>query len=160
MAVKGTVQLDINVIDDGDLSEVARGAIPHRFQELRKLVDGNLSHQIEAVVSDLRTLAAGTDEDIDVAGGVTDVYGNTVTLTSVRLFVMWSESTTAGDDLTVSPSAVNPLAISGVVYADGYAMFYAPNGLTVTDASADSFNVDNSTGNDITYNYLICGTTS
>lgn len=108
-----------------------------------------------------------TTDDLDLAGGLTNVFGETITLATIRLILIHNRSITAGDDLDIGGAAANPLTSihdgSGTakftVRASGICVLSAPlDGYAVTGGSADTLRVTHAGASEaITYDIVIVG---
>jgi hypothetical protein len=135
------------------------------------LADGFGAGQADRVFHDRRTLSASTNEDLDLAGGLTDVFGAALTFVKVKGlivaaaaantnnvvvggaasngFVTWVGGAT--HTLTVRPGAVLAL-FAGQADTAGYA---------VTAATGDLLRVANSgAGTSVSYDIVIVGTSA
>jgi hypothetical protein len=129
------------------------------------LVDGTGSGQASRVFASTRTLASGANEDIDLAGVLTDVFGNALTFATVKAIVIRAaaENTTT---LTVGPAATNGFvgpfgaaAHTVQVRPGGALVFAAPQtGWTVTAGTGDLLRITNASGASATYSIEIVGT--
>jgi hypothetical protein len=138
-------------------------AIFDAFERVR-LVTGTADGEINAEVSDQRTLSASSNEDLDLAGGLADAFGALVTLAKVKLLVIHNESTT--QTLTVKAAASNGWvawskgSTDGIAIAPGgFECFYAPAGLAVTAGTGDKLNVANPSGASCVYSIYAVGNT-
>jgi hypothetical protein len=98
-----------------------------------------------------RTLAASANEDLDLAGGLTDFSGATITATKLKaLLIVASEGNTNDVRLTRPASNGAPLFMAagdGIALAPGEAfLFVGKTGKTVTADTGDLLNVANSAG--------------
>ncbi len=131
--------------------------------------DGSGADQINRIFADTRTLAASANEDLDLAGGLTDAIGQVITLARVRgLLVRASPANTnnvivggapangwftafggAAHTVTVRPGG---LLLLGARDATGYA---------VTGSTGDLLRIANSSsGTAVTYDIVILGATA
>ena len=103
----------------------------------------------------------------DVAGGLTDAYGNTLTFVKVKGLFIHNLSTTAGDTLTVGGD-VNGLLIFGTaahthtIGPNGVLFISEPSlaGKAVTAGTGDILDVTEDAGNANTYDIAIWGTSA
>jgi hypothetical protein len=183
MTVKAKIRLMLEAIDDGDKSEVGRGSmkvslthLDALFQQDIVLRDGTTNDKIDLIWSDTRSLTTGASEDIDLAGGVTDIFGNTLTFVEVSHLFFFNHDTTAGEYFRMGPAASNgwygvttpflatgdsviirPSAtVDGITYP-GFAWFSAPTGYVVTAGSADSIGITNSGSTTNSYSMIVLG---
>ena len=97
------VQAAINLTSALDL---VTGAAPLNFKQSNAFADGNGLGQAEDVFSDERTLAASTSEELDLSGGLTNIYGASLTFTKIKAIVVKADPTN-GDNIEVGGSASN-----------------------------------------------------
>lgn len=132
-----------------------QGSAVHKFAELfaNSFVDGAGNDQINQVFADTRTLTASTNEDLDLAGGLTNGIGATVTFTSIKAIAIIADSGN-GDNIEVGGAATNAFATpfgaaTDVVNvpADGKLLLVAPGaGYAVTASTADLLRISNADG--------------
>lgn len=128
------------------------------------LASGSGAESGNMVWHDQRTVATGANDDIDLSGGITDAFGDSITFTKIRYIEIKNEST--NDTLTIG-GAANPVAnVSGTVQKSGsnypgIFVMTAPDasGLAVTAGSADELRIthDGDTSNSVTYEITIAG---
>jgi hypothetical protein len=135
---------------------------------LRPLTDG--INQLDLAYSGVRVLAASGTEDLDLAGSLTDIYGNTLTFARVRLIAFQVIGGSAGTDLTIGPASSNGFG-TGTMFADasdrvrvvggGLSTLVLTHhaGAAVTAGTGDKLTVTNASGSaSITYKVVILGT--
>ena len=125
---------------------------------------GNGAKQLNTFYRAARTFAAGANEDLDLAGGLTDDYGATITFTEVK--VLYIENTSATETLSIGGAAANALAS---LFANVNDILKLPpktklllwsedaTGYAVVAGTGDLLRVTNSGGAGTTYNILIAG---
>lgn len=148
--------------------DLATATVPLNYHKSIALVDGVGAGQADMVWHDTRTLAASATEDLDLAGVLTDPFGNTLTFARIKAlvivaaaantnnvlvggaasngFVTWVGDAT--DIVKLRPGAAFAL-FTGVADATGYA---------VTAATGDKLTIANSgaiTG--VTYDIVVIG---
>ena len=130
------------------------------------ITDGTGSDQMDQVYVDQRTLAASATEDIDLAGGVEDSFGNTLTFVDVRMICVKAAAENTNDVLVGGAAAnafVNWVSNSSdvvVVKPGGVVFLYAPTnpGYAVTAGTGDLLKIANSAGStSVTYDIYIGG---
>lgn len=105
--------------------------------------------------------------NLDVAGGLTDVFTATLTLIKVKLLYIHNKSTTAGNTIIVGNGA-NPLLVFGTgahthtIGPNGKLLIWEPSlaGKAVTATTGDNLLITNGTANAVTYDIVIVGTSS
>lgn len=129
--------------------------------------DGSGAGQANRLWHDRRTVAQSTNDDIDLAGVLADVYGTTITLARVKALIIQHVSGT--NPLTIGVSPTNPwiswVAASGdgVVLRPSGLLVLATNeatGYTVTAGSADVLRVANGAGTSVDYKITVVGATA
>jgi hypothetical protein len=124
---------------------------------LQTYTSGTGSNQANQWWADRRTLAA-TSENLDLFGGLTDAFGNTINFVTVKEIAILNRSTTAADFLLISGTALAGMASGNiVVWASGRWVLSAPlNGFTIVDAGQDILTVD-AGASTITYDIFLIG---
>lgn len=125
---------------------------------------GTGSDQADLMWSDQRTLAGSTAEDLDLAGSLTDEFGNTLTFSLVKGIVIYSAAAN-GDILKVGGDAnglVNWVASATdivQVRPGGLLALFAPDatGYSVTAGTGDVLQVENADASAATYDIVIIG---
>jgi len=155
--------LDALLVDSDDLNST-RGALSHPLSDT--LATGTAANQADKMWYDSHSLAA-TSEDLDLAGSLTDVFGNTVTFVKVKAIIIHNKSTTATENLAVGGAAANQF-INWVANAsdivnvgpDGILFLWSPiDGYAVTAGTGDLLKID--AGSDtIAYDIIIIGTSA
>ena len=112
------------------------------------------------------TLATTTD-DIDLAGVLLDVFGDTITFVHIKEIVILNRATVSGEDLLIGGAAANawsqPFNGSATAkddcWAGGIWVRTAPlSGILVTAGSSDTLRVThNGSADDIDYDIVIKG---
>jgi hypothetical protein len=144
------------------------GSAVHKFTEAfsQTFSDGTGAGQINQVFSDQRTLALGTNEDLDLAGTLVNALGATVTFTAIKgIFV--SADSGNGDNIEVGGAATNTMinwvgdATDQVLIEPGGAFaIVTPSaaGYAVTAGTGDLLRITNADGAaSATYNIVLLG---
>ncbi|MBW7967579.1 hypothetical protein [Bradyrhizobium sp. BR 10261] len=110
---------------------------------------------------DTRTLAASTSENLDLAGALTDAFGQTINAAKVKAIEIENPEASLSS-LTVGAAASNtfngPLggATYTIVLAPGdKAVFVSRTGWTVTAGTGDLLKVANGAGGSVNYNIKV-----
>lgn len=134
------------------------------------LTDGVIVDKADKKFTDRRSLAA-TTENLDLAGGLTDAFGVTLTFAKVKAIAIRNNNTTAGENLTIgggsdgSGTAAFPLfahASDKYTLGPGGIFFvWEPSlaGKAVTATSADILRLD-SGASTVSYDIIIIGTSA
>ena len=148
------------------LLDLANATVPLSVARAIALADGTGLGQADRIFHDRRTLAASANEDLDLAGVLTDAFGAVITFARIKAlliaadpgntnnvivgnaaangFVSWVGAAT--HTVTVRPGGLLLLAASDVT------------GYTVTAATADLLRVANSgAGTSVTYDVVLIG---
>jgi hypothetical protein len=122
--------------------------------------------QLDMIWHDQRTLAASTAENLDLAGSLVDVFGNTMTFARVKLIVIVA-AVENGGLIQVGGAAANGLdnlfaSLTDIIQvrAGGAFMVMAPDatGYVVTGGTADILKINNTdAGDPATYDIYIAG---
>lgn len=160
LTVRLGTSLAITAGKSSDLTTVQdSGDIKHT----KELTFGSSSGQANKAWHDQRTLSA-TSEELDLSGSLTDSFGDTVTLSKVKMLMIENKATTSGHNLVVGGAASNGFAtIFGdssdeiIIPPGGILLLTSPvDGFTVTGGTGDLLKID-SGANNITYNIAIIG---
>ncbi|WP_282795180.1 hypothetical protein [Streptomyces sp. CC224B] len=143
---------------------------PLAFRRAVQLVDGTTAGKADRVFHDRRTLAASASEELDLAGALTDAFGQALTLGRVKgLFIaaaaantnnviLGNASTNAWAALLGATGTVTlrPGTCLGVMTGPADATAYP-----VTAGTGDLLKVANSAGGTgVTYDVVIVGTSA
>jgi hypothetical protein len=131
------------------------------------LLTGTGNGQADLMFTDTRTVSASSTDALDLAGSLSGPIGGTLTFVKVKGLLVRAAAGNA-NNVRVNRPATNgvPLflaASDGVdVLPGGLLLWVAPNtGVTVTPATGDLINIDNSgAGTSVTYDVVIIGTSA
>lgn len=131
------------------------------------LENGVVIDTADKIWYDRRTVNDGANDDLDLAGGITDAFGNALTLVKVKAICVTNRNTTAAENLVIgggSNPLVNWVSAGGnavVVRPGGVFLLWNPSlaGYGVTATTGDILRLSGSGGN-ITYDIAIVGTSS
>lgn len=126
----------------------------------RGYTDGSSDNQGDVVIFERSTPAAAADT-WDLTGGLTDIYGNTVTLAKIREIWIHNLSTTSGELLTLGGNVMSVLGGAAgdtpIIHPNGHWIMAAPiDGYAVVGAASDALTVDPG-ANTISYDMRIIG---
>lgn len=131
--------------------------------------DGSGANQITRIFADTRTLAASANEDLDLAGGLTDAIGQTITLARVRGLLIRAAGANT-NNVIVGGAASNGwiTAFGGATHTitlrpGGILLLAAPDatGYAVTAGTGDLLRIANSSsGTPVSYDIVILGATA
>lgn len=166
ISVSGTsVQLSVlgTLLSSLDL---ATGSTPLTKGFSKSLTNGTGTDQINEMWHAKRVLAASASENLDLAGGLTDAYGNILTFTKIKLIVIIADAGNTNDVVIgnhATAAFVGPFgaATHTIKVSPGQLMVISNFGAgwTVTPTTADMIKVLNSAGgSSVTYDVVIFGT--
>lgn len=113
------------------------------------LTDGTGAAQVKSLYYEkTRTIAALTNYDLDLAGVLADVYGATITFTSIKALIIRNKD--SAQDLTIG-GAANPFILFSTAlatetcYRGGFVARFAPGatGMAVTAGTGDILRIRN-----------------
>lgn len=167
MALSTTLQTRILANQSGS-NDLGTPSFPLDYNNVVKLTSGTAANKADLLFSDSRTLGASATEDLDLAGGLTDPLG--ATLTFVKIKSIFIKAVTGNTNtVKVKPAAANGFlgpfnaaADTLIIPAGGQIMLTAPvNGWTVTAGTGDLLTITNGgAGTSVTYEIIIIGTSA
>lgn len=122
---------------------------------------GTGSGQANQWFSDQRTVTASL-ENLDLYGGLTNAFGETINLVTIKQILIYNRSTTSGEILTISGSA-----LTNLLGGTSPTVKIGPSGVWTQSSPIDGYAITNSSGdvltvnpgaNTITYDLFILGT--
>lgn len=139
---------------------------PANVQNVINLANGTGANQASQLFTDQRTLGISANEELDLAGGLTNAFGATITFTKIKAIIV-SAAAANGGDIQVGGSATNGFndwvgAVGDLVAVKpgGAFAIVAPdvNGYAVTAGTADLLKIANTDGAaSATYDITIIG---
>lgn len=156
-----SLKIDTLALNALDLSTVQD---PVLLSILSTLSNGTSAGQASAQFSDTRTLSASASENLDLAGGLTNGFGATLTFTKIKLlFVRAASGNTNAVQVSRGSSNGVPLflaASDGLTLQPGaWFVWFDPTGITVTAGTGDILTVANAAGgSSVSYDLIIVGT--
>lgn len=135
------------------------------YNKSKSFTNGTGADQIQNIFSDTRSINSASNEDLDLAGSLTNAIGATVTFTKVKAILIQASANNS-TNLSVGPAASNGW---GAGFADasdrvvirpgGMFLLTAPdaNGMAVTAGTGDLLNIANSSGATASYDIIIIG---
>jgi len=167
MALTSKVTLRINATQTGS-NDLGNPQFPMAFSQIDNMLDGTAAGQADLLFSDQRTITASSNEDLDLSGSLTDVYGTTLAFVKVKVIAIYAASGNT-NNVQVGPAASNgflgPFADASDqidIAPGGTMLLTAPSaGWTVTASTGDLLNIANSgAGTGVTYDIVIIGTSA
>lgn len=144
---------------------LAPATVPVELGYLYTTSVGTSSGKADQVVIAERTLSGSGSDSLDLAGGVGNIFGGTVTIAKVVAIGIVNTSTTTGDILVVGGAASNAFstmfadATDKIKVQPGGSLFWAsplvPADVTAT--TGDILQVTNAGSNSVTYRIIIVG---
>ncbi len=159
-----TAQVEATLTNALDLGTVT---YPLSYRQRTSLASGTASGSADRVFTDTRTIAASSNEDLDLAGSLTGPLGTTVTIVKLKLILVTAAAGNTNAVRVTRPASNGvPLflaASDGIdVLPGGCFLWQAPGaGVTVTASTGDLINIANSSsGSSVTYDVVIVGTSA
>jgi len=146
--------------------DVGTGSHEVAFGPTYVLQNGNGANQANELWADTRSIAASGSEDIDLNGGVSDIFGTAIAFTKIKGLVIVAAAGNT-NDVIVGGAAAN--AISSIfgdaadtikVKPGGMVALVAPNaaGYAVTAGTADLLKVANGgAGSAVSFTIVVIG---
>jgi hypothetical protein len=161
-----TAKLDILQLLAADLGQGGFAQLPILTDWSAQIANGTGSGQASQVYQDTGSLGPSATTNIDLAGSLTNIFGQTITFTKIKLLaVRASPSNNVANNVQVTRPAANGFvwflaASDGFYLAPGaWFLWYDPAGVTVTAATGDILSLINSAGvNTVSYDLVIVGT--
>lgn len=167
MALTSTLVTKITANQTGS-NDLGTPSFPLNFSDTVNLGSGTGSSNADLLFTDRRTIAASGTEDLDLAGGLTDALG--ATLTFVKIKAIYIKAIAANtNNVTIKPASSNGFLGPFNAAADklsvppsGSILLQAPvSGWTVTAGTGDLVTIANSSsGTGVTYDIIIIGTSA
>ena len=137
-----------------------------KYSAAHAFTDGTGADQAQKLFTDQRTLAASANESLDLAGGLTDAFGATLTLTKVKAILVRAAAGNTNNVVVggaASNAFVGPFGDATDTVAikpGGTLLLVAPDsaGYAVTAGTGDILKVANSSsGSAVTYDIVLVG---
>lgn len=165
MALSGSLRITLQALLSGT-ADIGSREQDVNYTVARPFTSGTGANQADLAFTDTRTLSASATENLDLAGGLTDALGNTLTFASVKALIIVAAAGNT-NDVVVGGAASNAWATpfgdatdtvkvppGGVlVLAD-----FGATGFAVTAGTGDILKVANGgSGTSVSYDLLIVG---
>ncbi len=140
-----------------------------RFDQNLTLESGTVVNEQDLLWYDIgRTLAASASENLDLAGSLSDPFGDTITMAKLKGIYIHNKNTTAGDVLQFGNNAAHVPLFSAVTTSfdigPGATFFWLdPSlaGVTVTAGTGDIISLaETGAANTLTFDIAIWGTSA
>lgn len=158
------LMVDVNYQESKDLNSL----VDHLSKIFSlNLVNGTGSGQANRLFHDVRPLADSANEELDLAGGLTDNLGNTITLAKVKFLAIKNRDTL--QTFSVGPAAANGWAaafgdasdIIKIAPGNLIVLVWSSVGVAVTAGTGDLLKITNgAVGNAADYEIVIIGSTA
>lgn len=165
MALKTTIRVLINALYTKALDlDTTEDALV--YSKTNSLADGVGSGQADKVFHDQRSLTTGANENLDLAGVLTDAFGQTMTFAKVKaILIRAADANTT--ELTFKSDGTNGVPMfaalgDGIkIPPGGTFLWTAPQGgIVVTAATGDLVNMANAAGATAVYDIVVVGTSA
>ena len=164
MALDTRLKLNLTALLTGSTDLQPRSA-PLNYVVSQALTNGTGANQANAVFSDQRTVAASSNDDLDLAGTLTDAFGATVTFARVKMLLVKAADANTNNVVVGGASSTFTTPFTGtspaVVVRPGGLLVLAASDATsyaVTATSADTLRITNSgAGSTVTYDIVVIG---
>lgn len=148
MAISGTIKPSWNIVETKSLDlSTPRDALS--LSETHTITDGTGADQFDEHFHDTRPIAAGANDDLDLAGGLTDAFGNTITFSAIKALQIINSGTV---EIQIDQSVANGFTawFTGIqkIPAGGTLQLVAPTaaGYAVTAGTGDILRITNNDG--------------
>jgi len=152
------------VLNQGVANAIASANNNAVIEKLISLLDGTGAGKASKGYSAPRSLAASATDALDLAGGLTDAFGASITFTKIKMIIIKAADTntgnlTVGGGTTPANSWLGAATDKVVIKPGGIFILAAPdaNGYTVTNTSADLLNIVNTVAASAAYEILLAG---
>lgn len=165
LTTKISTKIDADYTGSNDLGTPS---FPLNYNLNVSMATGTAANKADLLFSDQRTLAASATEDLDLAGGLTDPLGATLTFVKIKAIIISAASGNT-NDVEVKPATTNGFtgpfnaaADTLIIPAGGSIALIAPvSGWTVTAGTGDLLTITNgSSGTSVTYDIILIGTSA
>lgn len=161
--------IDWNYIDNSSVAYQSVNANSFRYSSGQMANGTGSTTTADRIYFATVTISASGTSSFDLAGSLTDVYGNTITMARVKWMFVWHTNTTTATDVSFG-NATNPLAnwistatVTVKILNNGVFMIGAPGatGYAVAAGSADAVKITNNDGsNSATCSVAFVGSTA
>lgn len=163
-SLKTIIQLGIQAALSNPL-DLVTGAAPLDYSKKLIWTNGTTVDKADLVWSDTRTINASSNEDLDLAGSLSSIYGATLTFVELKGIIVAASAANTNNVRLIRPASNGvPLflaASDGIDIPPGgfFAWFCPADGkVTVTAGTGDLLNVANSSsGTSVTYDVILIG---
>jgi hypothetical protein len=166
MALSALIDLALRTTLTGAPTELSSASSPVNVTANFNWADGSGANQASFVFADTRQIAASSNDDLDLAGILTDALGNVITFTKIRAILVKAAAGNTNNVLIGGAGAADFLTWVGdatdivVVRPGGMFLLVAPDatGYVVTVTTADILRIANSAGGSVVdYDIVLIG---
>lgn len=159
------------VADYTSALDLVTGSAPLNYRSRVELTSGTGAGKADKIFSDTRTISASSNDDLDLAAGLTDAFGASITFAKVKAIIITAAAANT-NDIHVGGDATNTFLTWVVAEADAIvlrpgATFALIAGVAdatayaVTASTGDLLRITNSAGGtSVTYSIVIIGTSA
>ncbi|MBS0187289.1 MAG: hypothetical protein JSS51_04425 [Planctomycetes bacterium] len=146
MALAGKVQAQMNwqYTNGTGIEAVAASAGITPSDWTTNYQDGTGSGKAQKLIVKQGSISSGANLDLDLAGVLTDVFGNTITLAKIKAIAIRNKATGTGVNLLVGGSATNP--VSTILGGTSPSLKIGPTGFWLHNSPVDGFAITGGTG--------------
>lgn len=165
MPLDTTVKVSVDATHTA-LLDLATATVPLSFARALGLANGTGANQADRIFHDTRTLTASANEDLDLAGVLTDAFGATITFARIKALIVAADAANT-NNVIVGGAATNQFvnwvgaATHTVTVRPGGVLLLAggdATGYAVTAGTGDLLRVANSAGGtSVTYSIVLVG---
>lgn len=164
MSVSATINIDVTGTLSGT-NDLGSPRMPFSLNEIVSFTPGSAAGQANLVFPDTRTIAASGNDDIDLSGVLSGVFGGTLAFTAVRAIIIRASAANT-NNLVIGNAPSNqflgPLGAAAHTLAirpgDELVLTARNAGWTVTAGTGDILRIANGgSGTSVTYDIIIIG---
>ena len=164
-SLSASISLAIDALIENSI-DIGSVKYPINYSPTFNFTDGTGANQAKEVFTDTRTLTASSTENLDLAGVLTDAFGNVLTFTKIKALIVKADAANVNDVVLGNHATAAWFPMFGAathtlkVKPGGMIAVVAPdvNGLAVTATTADMLMVTNGgAGTSVTYTVIIIG---
>lgn len=138
---------------------------PLAFAYTKGLINGTGANQADRVWADQRSIAASSNDDLDLAGTLVDAFGATITFARVKTLIVKAADANSNNVIVGGASSTFTTWVTGtspavVVRPGGLLMLSVADATAyaVTATSADTLRISNSgAGSAVVYDIVVIG---
>lgn len=157
LKITGTYASDIDL---GNRSYSLTKTYTNRF------ANGVAAEQANSIFTDTRTVSASANDDLDVAGGIIDAFGGTITFLNIKTIIIKAADDNV-NNLIIGAEGTNEFSSMFGDDSDtinvrpgGFVCFSTPgaNGYAVTASTGDKLRITNAAGgSSVSYDIILIG---